>query len=122
VTDLNQDDRAVIAAVFPHAAHHAGVFHALHAWHRQIREVDGKDDPEHDPEAVVLQEQIDRICQAQTQRTAQQRSTKVLACQAAYVAALPGVAAVFASRERHWPKQVSALERDRIPLTTKATE
>jgi transposase-like protein len=122
VTDLNQDYSAVIATVFPQAEHHECVFHALQAWHRQIREVYGKDYQEHYPEAVVLQEQIDRIFQAKTKRTAQRRYTKVMACQAAYVAALPGVAAVFASLERHWPKLVNAIESDRIPLTNNATE
>jgi transposase-like protein len=122
VTDLNQDYSAVIAAVFPQAEHHECVFHALQAWHRQIREVYGKDYPEHYPEAVVLQEQINRIFQAKTKRTAQRRYTKVMACQAAYVAAMPGVAAVFASLERHWPKLVNAIESDRIPMTNNATE
>jgi transposase-like protein len=122
VTDLNQDYSAVIAAVFPQAEHHECVFHALQAWHRQIREVYGKDYQEHYPQAVVLQAQIDRIFQAKTKRTAQRRYTKVLACQAAYVAAMPGLAAVFASLERHWPKLVNAIESDRIPMTNNATE
>jgi transposase-like protein len=122
VTDLNQDYAAVIAAVFPTAEHHECVFHALQAWHRQLREVYGKDYQERHPEAVALQEQLDRIFQARTKRTAQRRYAKVLALREAYVAQTPLVAAVFASLERHWPKLVTAIESDRIPLTNNATE
>jgi len=122
VTDLNQDYGAAIAAVFPGAEHHECVFHALQAWHRQIREVYGKDYQQQHPEAVVLQEQIDRIFRAKTKRTAQRRYDKVLALQEAYVAETPDIAAVFASLARHWPKLVNAIESDRIPLTNNATE
>jgi transposase-like protein len=122
VTDLNQDYSAVIAAVFPHAEHHECVFHALQAWHRQIREVYGKDYREQHPQAVALQEQIDNLFRAKTKRTAQRRYDTVLALQAAYVAETPAVGAVFASLERHWPKLVNAIESDRIPMTNNATE
>jgi transposase-like protein len=122
VTDLNQDYGAVIAAVFPSAAHHECVFHALQAWHRQLRAVYGKEYQDQHPEAVVLQEQLDRLFQAKTKRTAQRRYERVLALREAYVAATPAVAAVFASLERHWPKLVNAIESDRIPLTNNATE
>jgi transposase-like protein len=122
VTDLNQDYGAAIAAVFPQAAHHECVFHALQAWHRQIREVYGKDYQEQHPEAVALQDQLDRIFRATTKRTAQRRYAKVMALQETYVAATPAVAAVFASLERHWPKLVNAIESERIPLTNNATE
>jgi len=37
------------------------------------------------------------------------------------VTAAPAVAAVFASLERHWPKLVNAIERDRIAMTNNAT-
>jgi len=109
VTDLNQDYAAVIAAVFPQAEHHECVFHALQAWHRQIREVYGKDYQERHPEAVVLQERIDQIFRAKTKRTAQRRYDRVLALQDAYVAQTPAVVAIFASLERHWPKLVNAI-------------
>jgi len=122
VTDLNQDYGTAIAAVFPQAAHHDCVFHALQAWHRQIRAVYGKDEQEQHPEALALQDQLDRIFRATTKRTAQRRSAKVMAVQETYVAATPAVAAVFASLERHWPKLVNAIERERIPLTNNATE
>jgi len=46
------------------------VFQALQAWHRQLREVYGTDYRAQHPEALALQEQIDRIFQAQTKRTA----------------------------------------------------
>lgn len=122
VTDLNQDYAGVIAAVFPHAEHHECVFHALQAWHRQIREVYGKDYREQHPEAVVLQELLDNLFRAKTKRTAQRRYEKVLAQKQAYVAETPAVGALFASLERHWPKLVNAIESDCIPLTNNATE
>jgi transposase-like protein len=122
VTDLNQDYAAVIAAVFPQAEHHECVFHALQAWHRQIGEVYGKDYREQHPEAVVLQEQIDRLFQAKTKRTAQRRYERVLALRDAYVEQMPAVQGVFASLERHWPKLVNAIESECIPMTNNATE
>lgn len=122
VTDLNQDYDAAIAAVFPSAAHHECIFHALQAWHRQIRQIYGKDYQTQHPEAVVLQEQLDQILQTRTKRTAQRRYDKLLAVREAYVAQTPAVAGVFTSLERHWPKLVNAIESDRIPLTNNATE
>jgi transposase-like protein len=122
VTDLNQDYGAVIATVFPQAEHHECVFHALQAWHRQLREVYGKDYREQHPEALALQELLDRIFQAKTKRTAQRRYEKVLAQKEAYVMATPAVAAVFASLERHWPKLINTIGSDRIPMTNNATE
>ncbi len=122
VTDLNQDYGAALASVFPQAAHHECVFHALQAWHRQLREVYGKDYRAQHAEALALQEQIDRIFQAQTKRTAQRRYDRVLALRETYVVQTPGVAAVFTSLERHWPKLVNAIESDRIPMTNNATE
>jgi transposase-like protein len=122
VTDLNQDYGAALASVFPQAAHHECVFHALQAWHRQLREVYGKDYRAQHPEALALQEQIDRIFQAQTKRTAQRRYDRVQAKRETYVVQTPGVAAVFTSLERHWPKLVNAIESDRIPMTNNATE
>jgi transposase-like protein len=122
VTDLNQDYGAAIAAVFPQAQHHECVFHALQAWHRQLREVYGKDYQERCPAALALQEQLDRIFQARTKRTAQRRYERVLALRAAYAAASPAVEAVFASLERHWPRLVNAIESERIPLTNNVTE
>src|SRR5262249_47381257 len=122
VTDLNQDYGLAIAAVFPQAEHHECVFHALQAWHRQIQEVYGKDYREQHPQALALQEQIDKLFRAKTKRTAQRRYDKLLAQKAAYVTATPAVAAVFASLERHWPKVANAIESERIPLTNNATE
>jgi len=122
VTDLNQDYGAVIATVFGAALHHECVFHALQAWHRQIREVYGKEYHEQHPQALTLQEQLDRIFRAKTKRTAQRRYEKVLALREAYVAQTPAVAAVFASLERHWPKLVNAIESDCIPKTNNAAE
>jgi len=79
VTDLNQDYSAVSAAVFPQAEHHECVFHALQAWHRQLCQIYGKSYREQHPEALALQDQIDRIFAAKTKRTAQRRYEKVLA-------------------------------------------
>jgi hypothetical protein len=82
----------------------------------------GKDYREQHPEAIVLQEQIARVFQAKTKRTAQRRYERVLALREMYVATTPALAAVFASLERHWPKLVTAIESDRIPMTNNATE
>lgn len=45
-----------------------------------------------------------------------------MAVRNAYVAQTPKVEPVFASRERHWPKLVNAIENDRIPKTNNTTE
>jgi transposase-like protein len=122
VTDLNQDYGAALASVFPQAAHHECVFHALQAWHRQLREVYGTDYRAQHPEALALLKQIDRIFQAQTKRTAQRRYDRVLALREPYIAQTPAVVSVFASLERHWPKLVNAIESDHVPMTNNATE
>jgi hypothetical protein len=98
------------------------VFHALQAWHRQIRQVYGKHYRAQQPEALVLQEQLERIFRAKTKRTARRRYDAVLAQKEAYVAEVPAIAAVFASLERHWPKLVNAIESACMPLRNNATE
>ncbi|NTU84336.1 MAG: transposase [Chloroflexales bacterium] len=122
VTDLCVDYDRAIPAVFPRAVHHQCIFHALQAWHGQLRDTYGKHYWEQRPDAVVLQNQLDGIFHAKTKRTAQRRYDKVLALREAYVAQTPEVAAVFASLERHWPKLVNAIESDRIPKTNNTTE
>lgn len=42
VTDLCPNDDRAIPAVFPYAIHHQCIFHALHAWHTQMRDAYGK--------------------------------------------------------------------------------
>jgi transposase-like protein len=122
VTDLCTDYERAIPAVFPRAVHHQCIFHALQAWHTQLRDAYGKHYREQRPEAVVLQKQLDGIFRAKTKRTAQRRYEKVLALREAYVAQTPEVEALFASLERHWPKLVNAIESDRIPKTNNTTE
>ncbi len=122
VTDLCTDYDRAIPAVFPHAVHHQCIFHALQAWHTQLREAYGKHYREQRPDAVKLQSQLDAIFQAKTKRTAQRRYEKVLALREAYVAQTPEVEALFASLERHWPKLVNAIESERIPKTNNTTE
>jgi len=122
VTDLCPDYDATIGAVFPGAVHHQCIFHALQAWHGQLRDVYGKDYREQHPAALALQEQLDNLFQAKTKRTAQRRYERVLALRETYVVQTPGVATIFTSLERHWPKLVNAIESDRIPLTNNATE
>ncbi|MBX0331019.1 transposase, partial [Oscillochloris sp. ZM17-4] len=122
VTDLCTDYDRAIPAVFPRAVHHQCIFHALQAWHRQLRDAYGKHYRTQRPEAVKLQKQLDGIFQAKTKRTAQRRYDKILALRDAYVAATPEVEAVFASLERHWPKLVNAIESDRIPKTNNTAE
>jgi len=122
VTDLSQDYGDPIAQVFPHAEHHLCVFHALKTWHKTFREVYGKDYQDTQPVAATLQKDIDQIFRAKTKRTAERRYDKVLAQREQTVASHPGMASVFDSLERHWPKLVNAIERPRIPLTNNATE
>jgi transposase-like protein len=109
VTDLCADYDRAIPAVFPRAIHHQCIFHALQAWHKQLRDAYGKHYRKQHPEAVVLQKQLDAIFQAKTKRTAQRRYEKVMALREVYVATTPEVAAVFTSLERHWPKLVNAI-------------
>ena len=122
VTDLCTDYDRAIPAVFPRAVHHQCIFHALQAWHTQLRDAYGTHYRAQRPEAVKLQKQLDAIFQAKTKRTAERRYEKVLALREAYVAQTPEVEAVFASLERHWPKLVNAIESDRIPKTNNTTE
>ncbi|NNJ13043.1 transposase, partial [Chloroflexales bacterium ZM16-3] len=122
VTDLCTDYDRAIPAVFPRAIHHQCIFHALQAWHKQLRDAYGTHYRTQRPDAVKLQRQLDGIFQAKTKRTAQRRYDKVLALREAYVAATPEVEALFSSLERHWPKLVNAIERDRIPKTNNTAE
>lgn len=122
VTDLNQEYGAAIAAVFPQAAHHECVFHALQNWQAQVRKVYGKEYREQHPEAVELLRQLKRIFWAKTKRTAERRYERVLALREAYVGQKPEVLGVFASLEHHWPKLVNAIESERIPMTNNTTE
>ncbi len=122
VTDLCTDYDRAIPAVFPRAIHHQCIFHALQAWHGQLRDAYGKHYRTQRPDAVKLQNQLDAIFHAKTKRTAQRRYDKVLALREAYVAQTPEVEAVFASLERHWPKLVNAIESDRIPKTNNTAE
>ena len=122
VTDLRRDYGPVIAAVFPKAEHHECVFHALQAWFNQLRDAYGSKYREKVPEAKALAEALQGIFQAKTKRTAWERYDKVLGLREQYVGKTPKVACVFDSLERHFPKLLSAIESERIPLTNNAVE
>jgi transposase-like protein len=96
VTDLSTDYPDPIAPVFPQAEHHLCVFHALKAWHRTLRDVYGADYRERHPDARALQQDLDRIFQARTKRTAQRRAERVLARRERLVAALASRLALVA--------------------------
>jgi transposase-like protein len=122
VTDLRKDYGPIIAAVFPKAEHHECVFHALQAWSDQLRDAYGSKYREKVPEAKMLAEALEEIFQAKTKRTARERYDQVLGLRQQYVGQTPKVACVFDSLERHFPKLLSAVESERIPLTNNAVE
>jgi hypothetical protein len=62
------------------------------------------------------------VFQARTKRTAQRRYEGVMGRREEMGAAEPGVEAVFALLEKHWPKLVNGLESQRIPRTNNAVE
>jgi hypothetical protein len=122
VTDLNRDYGEPVAQVFPKAAHHECIFHAMKWAQQQVKEVYGADYEEEYPEAVWLKENIYRIFQCKDKRTAWRRYAKVMALRPEYVAAMPEAAKIFDSLERHWPKLVNAMGSTIIPKTNNAVE
>jgi transposase-like protein len=122
VTDLRVDYGPLIAQVFSQATHHECIFHALQEAHKQINEVYGSRCPETDPQVEALRQQIDRIFDARTKRTALRRYQRVLAQRSTFVAQTPDAAAIFDFLERHWPKLMNAIESRIIPTTNNATE
>jgi hypothetical protein len=122
VTDLRADYRDVIAQVFPEATHHECIFHALQDVYKHLKEAYGSDYAEKQPHVAALRDDIDRIFDARTKRTAWRRYEAVLAQREAFVSQTPSAAAVFDFLERHWPYLVNAIESQHIPATNNATE
>lgn len=122
VTDLRQEYDPAIALVFPNARHHQCIFHALQAWHRQLKEIYGRDYPQTQPQVVALKEELDAIFQAKTKRTAQKRYDAVMAGRDPFIASEPAVASLFDSLQRHWPKLLNGIESTLIPRTNNAVE
>lgn len=122
VTDMRVDYGELVAQVFPQAVHHECVFHALQQLHKHFREVYGRDYAQAFPQAHTLRQEIDRIFDARTKRTAQQRYDQVMAQRQAFVTKTPAAEAIFAFLENHWPRLINAIESQYIPTTNNATE
>jgi len=122
VTDMRVDYSGLISQVFPKAVHHECIFHALQELHKHFKEVYGTDFAQTHPEVETLRQEIDRIFQTRTKRTAQRRYQKVLAQQETFVSQTPQAKTIFTFLERHWPRLVNAIESQHIPTTNNATE
>jgi transposase-like protein len=122
VTDMRVDYRDVVAQVFPKAVHHECVFHALQEVHERCKEIYGGNYAQRYPDVVILKDEIGRIFDARTKRTAQRRYDDVLAQRKTFVAHNSDAAALFDFLERHWPRLVCAIESRHIPRTNNATE
>ena len=122
VTDLRSDYSDVIAQVFPKATHHQCIFHALQDVHEHLKEAYGSGYAEKLPHVAALRDDIDRIFDARTKRTAWRRYEAVLAQRETFISQTPEAAAVFDFLERHWPTLVNAIESQHIPATNNATE
>ena len=122
VTDLRQDYGPVIAQVFPQAAHHECIFHALQQAQKHVKEAYGPDYAAQYPEAEQLKQQIYRIFDAETLALATERYTTVLALRQDYVQARPEAEAIFDFLERHWPRLANRIESSLIPTTNNTVE
>lgn len=122
MTDMRVDYRGVVAQVFPQATHHECLFHALQEVREHAKEAYGTNYAETHPEVKRLLEEIDRIFDARTKRTARRRYEKVLAQRETFVTQTPEAAAIFDFLERHWPYLVDAIESRIVPTTNNATE
>jgi transposase-like protein len=122
VTDLRQDYGDLILQVFPRAQHHHCIFHALQNVHKHIKEAFGPDFQTTHPQAEALKQDINRIFQAQSKRTAQLRYAQVMAQRDTWVQTTPEIAALFDFLEHHWPTLVNAIESTLIPKTNNAVE
>jgi transposase-like protein len=122
VTDMRVDYSDLVSQVFPKAVHHECIFHALQELHKHFKEVYGTDYIQTYPEVETLRQEIDRIFQARTKRTAQRRYQKVLDQKQTFVSQNPQAKSIFAFLERHWPRLVNAIESQHIPATNNATE
>jgi transposase-like protein len=122
VTDLRQDYGPVIAQVFPQAAHHECIFHALQQAQKHVKEAYGPDYAAQYPAAEQLKQQIYRIFDAETLALATERYTTVLALRQDYVQARPEAEAIFDFLERHWPRLANSIESSLIPTTNNTVE
>ena len=122
VTDLRQDYGPLIAQVFPKAQHHECIFHALQNVQDDFKEVYGAGYAETHPEAEALKQEIYRVFDTKTKRTAQKRYEKVMALREHYVQETPAAAVIFDFLERHWPTLVNGIESDLIPTTNNTVE
>jgi transposase-like protein len=122
VTDLCNDYPEVLAAVFPHATHHECVFHALQAWHRQFRDLFGRDLERTAPEIFALQQGLDKVFDAKTRRTVQKRYAQWLEQCTPWREVEPRLQPIVDSVARHYPLLVNAYDQPLIPLTNNATE
>jgi len=122
VTDMRVDYRDVVAQVFSKAIHHECIFHALQEAREHAKEAYGANYAKTYPEVERLLEEIDRIFDARTKRTARRRYKKVLVQRETFVAPRPEAAAIFDFLERHWPYLVNAIESRIVPTTNNATE
>ena len=122
VTDLRVDYGPLIAQVFSTAVHHECIFHALQQVHHDLQAIYGPGYAETHPEVLTLQQAIDRIFDARTQRTAQRRYDQVMAQREDFASTTPQAEALFAFLERHWPKLLNAIESRIVPTTNNATE
>ena len=122
VTDLRQDYGPVIAQVFPQAAHHECIFHALQQAQKHVKAAYGADYAEQHPEAAQLKQQIYDIFAADTLALATARYAAVMALRQDYVQARPEAAALFDFLEHHWPRLSNSIETSLIPATNNTVE
>ena len=122
VTDLRQDYGLVIAQVFPQAAHHECLFHALQQAQQHVKAAYGPDYAQQYPAAVQLKQQIYRIFDADTLTLATERYTAVLARRQDDVQARPEAGVIFDFLERHWPRLANSIGSSLIPATNNTVE
>jgi transposase-like protein len=122
VTDLRQDYAPVIAQVFPQAAHHECIFHALQQAQKHVKDAYGADYAEQHPEAAQLKQQIYDIFAAHTLALATARYAAVVALRQDYVQARPEAAAIFDFLEHHWPRLSNSIDASLIPATNNTVE
>jgi len=122
VTDLRADYRDVVALVFSGAIHHECIFHALQDVHEHLKAAYGSNYAEKHPHVAALRDDINRIFDARTKRTAWRRYQDVMAQRQAFVSQTPDAAAVFDFLDRHSLSLINAIESQHIPTTNNATE
>ena len=122
VTDGRVDSRDVVPQVFPQAAHHECVFHALQEVRERAKEAYGTAYAETYPEVKELLGEIDAIFDASTKRTAQRRYEQVVAQRQHFETHTPEASAIFDFLERHWDPLINAIESRIVPTTNNAVE